>query len=76
MNSQQHAIAVAAIVGSLTDRILGPGAEQYDDGSGVQRFEKRALGDIRTDAVEEIDDLIVYLCQLRLRLTQGPLSDL
>jgi hypothetical protein len=76
MNSQQHAIAVAAIVGSLTDRILGPGADQYDDGSGVQRFEKRALEDIRTDAVEEIDDLIVYLCQLRLRLTQGPLSDL
>lgn len=76
MNSQQHAVAVAAIVGSLTDRILGPGAEQYDDGSGVQRFEKRPLGDIRTDAVEEIDDLIVYLCQLRLRLTQGPLSSL
>jgi hypothetical protein len=50
------------------------GAEQYDDGSGVQRFEGRDLGDIVTDAVEEIDDLIVYLCQIRMRVTSLPLS--
>lgn len=67
---------VAAIVGSLTDRIMGPGAEQYDDGSGVQRFETKAMDAIVKDAVEEIDDLIVYLCQLRIRLTGGPLSNL
>lgn len=67
---------VAAIVGSLTDRIMGPGAEQYDDGSGVQRFETKPMDAIVRDAVEEIDDLIVYLCQVRLRLTGGPLSKL
>jgi len=55
---------------------LGPGAEQYDDGSGVQRFEEKPLDGIVADAVEEIDDLIVYLCQLRIRLTGGPLSTL
>lgn len=67
---------VAAIVGSLTDRIMGVGAEQYDDGSGVQRFETKPMDAIVRDAVEEIDDLIVYLCQVRLRLTGGPLSKL
>lgn len=73
MTSEQHAVRVAAIVGSLTDRIMGPGAAQYDDGSGIQRFEKKPLDSIVTDAVEEIDDLIVYLCQLRMRLTALPL---
>jgi len=76
VTSEEHAVRVAAIVGSLTDRILGPGAEQYDDGSGVQRFEEKPLDGIVADAVEEIDDLIVYLCQLRIRLTGGPLSTL
>lgn len=73
MTSEEHAVRVAAIVGSLTDRIMGVGAEQYDDGSGVQRFETKPMGAIVKDAVEEIDDLIVYLCQLRLRLTALPL---
>ena len=73
MTSEQDAVMVAAIVGSLTDRIMGPGAAQYDDGSGIQRFEKKPLDSIVTDAVEEIDDLIVYLCQLRMRLTALPL---
>ena len=73
MTSEQHAVRVAAIVGSLTDRIMGTGAAQYDDGSGIQRFEKKPLDSIVTDAVEEIDDLIVYLCQLRMRLTALPL---
>jgi hypothetical protein len=76
MTSEEHAVRVAAIVGSLTDRILGPGAAQYDDGSGVQGFERKPLDAIVSDAVEEIDDLIVYLCQLRIRLTGGPLSTL
>jgi len=76
MTSEEHAMRVAAIVGSLTDRIMGVGAEQYDDGSGVQRFEMKPMDAIVKDAVEEIDDLIVYLCQLRIRLTSGPLSSL
>jgi hypothetical protein len=73
MTSEEHADAVEAILASLRGRIMGVGAEQYDDGSGVQRFEGRDLGDIVTDAVEEIDDLIVYLCQIRLRVVALPL---
>ena len=73
MTSDEHADSVEAILASLRGRILGVGADQYDDGSGVQRFEGRDLGDIVTDAVEEIDDLIVYLCQIRMRVLGIPL---
>lgn len=68
MTSEEHADHVQNIVESLKSRIMGIGADQYDDGSGVQRFETKALEHIRRDAVEEIDDLIVYLCQIRMRL--------
>jgi hypothetical protein len=73
VTSEEHADAVAEIVGALRGRILGVGAEQYDDGSGVQRFERRDVEQIRRDAVEEIDDLIVYLAQIRLRVTGLPI---
>lgn len=73
MTSDEHADEVEAIVASLRGRIVGVGADQYDDGSGVQRYEQRPLRAIVTDGVEEIDDLIVYLCQLRSRLTRLPL---
>lgn len=69
MTSEEHADDVQATVESLRSRILGVGADQYDDGSGVQRFEIKALEHIRGDAIEEIDDLIVYLCQIRMRLS-------
>lgn len=68
MTSEEFADSVDVIVRSLRTRILGVGAEQYDDGSGVQRFEGRALDCILIDAIEEIDDLIVYAAQLRLRV--------
>lgn len=70
MTSQEHAAQVAEIVDRLTGRILGPGAEQYDDGSGEQRFEGRPLDAIVQDALEEIEDLIVYACQLHIRVRQ------
>lgn len=76
MTSEEHADAVEATLEALRGRILGVGAQQYDDGSGIQQFERKRLEAIVTDAVEEIDDLIVYLCQLRIRLTEGPLSHL
>jgi len=70
MTSEEHAAEVAAIVDRLTDRILGPGMIQYDDGSGVQRFEKRPADAIVQDALEEIEDLVVYACQLHIRVRQ------
>lgn len=76
MTSEEHADDVQATIESLRSRILGIGADQYDDGSGVQSFEVKAIHHIRRDAVEEIDDLIVYLCQIRKRLLLLPLSDI
>lgn len=70
MTSEEHATEVAAIVGRLSDRIMGVGMLQYDDGSGLQRFEKRPLEAIVQDALEEIEDLIVYACQLHIRVRQ------
>ena len=74
MTSEEHADEVRSIVFSLRERILGVGADQYDDGSGTQRFENKPIENILTDAVEEIDDLIVYLCQIRMRLNLLPLE--
>lgn len=68
MTSEELARAVEATVNSLRHRVTGVGAEQYDDGSGVQRFERKRVADICLDAMEEIDDLIVYAVQMRLRL--------
>lgn len=70
MTSEEFADSVDVIVRSLRTRILGVGAEQYDDGSGVQRFESRSLPLILGDALEEVDDLIVYLAQVRLRIME------
>jgi hypothetical protein len=70
MTSEEHANQVAEIVGRLSDRILGVGMLQYDDGSGFQRFEKRPLEAIVQDALEEIEDLVVYACQLHIRVRQ------
>lgn len=68
MTSDELAQAVEATVNSLKHRVKGVGAAQYDDGSGVQRFERKRVADIAIDAMEEIDDLIVYAVQMRLRL--------
>lgn len=70
MTSEEHAAEVRSIVDRLEGRILGPGMLQYDDGSGVQRFERKPLDTIVEDALEEIEDLIVYACQLHIRLRQ------
>jgi hypothetical protein len=70
MTSEEYAAEVATIVGRLSDRIMGPGMLQYDDGSGLQRFEKRPMEVIVQDALEEIEDLIAYACQLHIRVRQ------
>lgn len=70
MTSEEYSQEVAGIVGRLSDRIMGPGMLQYDDGSGLQRFERRAWDAIAEDALEEVEDLIAYACQLHIRLRQ------
>lgn len=67
MTSEEHADAVELLVRRLRSRVMGPGDEQYS-GGGVQRFESRPVGVIAEDALEEVEDLIVYGVQLWLRL--------
>lgn len=70
MTSEEYADEVARIVARLEDRIMGPGMLQYDNGSGTQRFEGRSLDGIVEDALEEVEDLIAYACQLHIRFRQ------
>lgn len=68
MTSEEYAAEVASIAAKVSWRIQGVGMLQYDDGSGVQRFEGRSLDAIVQDALEEIEDLVAYACQLHIRL--------
>jgi hypothetical protein len=52
----------------VSHRVTGIGADQYVQPDGTQRFESRLIADIITDAMEEVEDLIVYSCQLHIRL--------
>lgn len=68
MTSEELADHVAAAVDATRARVLGPGREQYDDGTGVQKFERLAVPELARWALEEIDDLIVYAVMLRIRI--------
>lgn len=68
MNSTEFSDQVGNIVTALKHRIVGIGADQYEQPDGTQRFETRPLEQIVIDALEEVDDLIVYGAQLRIRL--------
>lgn len=70
MTSEEYAQEVSGIVERLQDRILGPGMMQYDRGAEGQRFEGRSLDQITQDALEEVEDLIAYACQLHIRIRQ------
>lgn len=70
MTSEQFADRVARIVSALKHRIIGIGTQQYEQPDGKQRFETRPMEQIVVDALEEVDDLIVYAAQLRIRLEE------
>jgi hypothetical protein len=79
MTSEQLAAEVEEIIQSSRERILGIGAEQYDDGTGVQKFERLSLSELAAWLLEEADDLIVYSTMLRIRaarLREGLARDL
>ena len=67
MTSEQLADAVEEAVLAARGRVLGVGADQYDDGSGVQAFERMAPAGLAAWLLEEADDLIVYAVMLRIR---------
>jgi len=66
MTSEQLAKAITHMVKSLESRIMGVGAEQYDSGHR-QKIEDKSIDQVLDEALEEIDDLLVYLSWARIR---------
>jgi hypothetical protein len=66
MTSEQLAKAITHMVKSLESRIMGVGAEQYDSGDR-QKIEDKSIDQVLDEALEEIDDLLVYLSWARIR---------
>jgi hypothetical protein len=66
MTSEQLAKAITHMVKSLESRIMGVGAEQYDSGNR-QKIEDKSIDQVLDEALEEIDDLLVYLSWARIR---------
>ncbi len=67
MTSEQLAKAITHMLTSLEARIMGVGADQYDSGDR-QALEDKSLDRVLDDALEEIDDLLVYLTWVRIRV--------
>lgn len=68
MNPTQLADTVELVIRHLRSRIEGVGATEYDKGD-VQHIETLSHSALIINAVEEIDDALVYLAHLRMRLT-------
>ena len=69
MTSEQLAKAIGETIQSLESRIIGIGADQYDSGD-IQKIEMKTLPEVAQDALEEIDDLLVYLAFLRISINR------
>lgn len=66
MTSEELANAVQDQILSIRSRILGTGADQYSNGD-VQKIELKSDKQLMLEAIEELDDLVVYASVLRLR---------
>lgn len=67
MTSEELADAVQDAIDSCRGRILGVGREQYE-ADNVQRFEVMELNHLAKELIEELDDSIVYVVMMRMRL--------
>jgi len=68
MTSEELADEVGHFIRACRSRILGVGAEQYDEGNGQQKFETMPLVELVVYAREEAQDLAVYAAMLDIRL--------
>lgn len=68
MTSEDYADRIQAITDRVKSRVLKQGDEAYSLGE-TQKFETKSTPEIIQDALEEIEDLIAYSCQLHIRLT-------
>jgi hypothetical protein len=69
MTPAQLADSVEGVILHLRSRIEGTGKDQYDEGDS-QKIESFTNDEVVINAIEEIDDAIVYLAHLRMRLTK------
>jgi hypothetical protein len=68
MTSEEYADRIQIITDRVKSRVLIQGDQVYSLGN-VQRFEEKDTNQIVQDALEEIEDLIAYACQLHIKLT-------
>jgi hypothetical protein len=73
MTSEELSNQVTDCVESLRERILGTGDDQYSQGD-QQAIELKSNTQLVTEAIEELDDLIVYAVVLRSRMDNLRLS--
>lgn len=67
MTSEELAEQVTTCIESVRERIVGTGNEQYSHGD-KQAIELKDNKKLIQEAIEELDDLIVYAAVLRARL--------
>lgn len=67
MTSEELSELVTDCIESVRDRIIGTGDEQYSSGD-QQAIELKSNEQLIQEAIEEIDDLIVYVSVLRTRM--------
>lgn len=67
MTSEELADEVSDFIRACRGRVLGVGAEQYDEGDS-QTFERMPLAGLIQYAREEVQDLAVYAVMVDIRL--------
>jgi hypothetical protein len=67
MTKEQLAKAIAHAISNVESRIMGIGAEQYDQGK-KQKIEDKTPSEVLDDAIEELDDLLAYVAWTRIRV--------
>jgi hypothetical protein len=67
MTSEELAKAITHHLKSLEDRIIKVGHKEYSLGK-TQKIETKTVGQLLDEAIEELDDLVVYLSFTRLKI--------
>lgn len=67
ITSEQLADFVDVMCMLASERVLGVGAEQYDEG-GRQKFEDMSEPELRQELIEELLDVVVYASMLALKV--------
>jgi hypothetical protein len=69
MTSEELESVIAQTIESVKHRILNVGDQQYSFGD-KQKIETKTINEVLVDALEEVDDLLVYISVIRIRLDQ------